>query len=138
MGFNKFWTREKRYTKNNKKRLELSRHTCRINRARGLLCRSQTELGFLQEVPRPSVQTKETIFMYYMSLGFSGGGKTGVNKKKLVSICFQIMDMNNLAKTLIILTLFIFLVPLLKGEISTTQTNFKIFVSCPGKYSPLN
>ena len=120
------------------KRLELSRHTCRINRVRGLLCRSQTELGFLQEVPRPSVQTKETISMYYMSLGFSGGGKTGVNKEKLVSICFQIMDMNNLAKTLIILTLFIFLVPLLKGEISTTQTNFKIFVSCPGEYSLLN
>ena len=73
--------------------------------------------------------------MYYMSLGFSGGGKTGVNKKKLASICFRIMDMNNLAKTLIILTLFISLVPLLKGEISATQTNFKIFVSCPGKYS---
>lgn len=73
-----------------------------------------------------------------MSLGFSGGGKTGVKKKKLVSICFQIMDMNNLAKTLIILTLFIFLVPLLKGEISTTQTNFKMFFSCPGEYSPLN
>ena len=79
-----------------------------------------------------------TIFMYYMSLGFSGGGKTGVNKKKLVSICFQIMDMNNLAKRLIILTLFISLVPLLNGEVSATQTNFKIFVSCPGKYSPLN
>ena len=76
--------------------------------------------------------------MYYMPLGFSGGGKTGVNKKKLVSICFQIMDMNNLAKRLIILTLFISLVPLLNGEVSATQTNFEIFVSCPGEYSPLN
>ena len=76
--------------------------------------------------------------MYYMSLGFTGGGKMGANKQKLVSICFQIMDMNNLAKTLVILTLFISLVPLLKGEISATQTNFKIFVSCQGKYSPLN